>query len=557
MPVPIGITSQLAKAVANDGPLNGPIKGKVMQPQFEERRQTKAAPHPARRIARWSNRRFHHFKRSEDGALYPFGLSLMMLMLMLGGLAVDLMRFEERRTVMQQTLDRSVLAAASMDQTLNPEAVVRDYFAKVDLTDSLKSVTVSEIAGNRSVSADVVSDTAPFFMHLLGINSLDVNAAATAAQTIANVEVSLVLDVSGSMAGERIDHLRPAAREFIDTVLASSAAGSATISIVPYNSQVNLGEPLFAQFNVAPLHSNSYCIELPDAEFNSISLSRTTPFVHNSHFDAARAGPAPSWFNCPPQPGNIVTPLSDDAAYLKGRIDALVAGGYTSIDVGMKWGALLLDPAAQPVVSGLIDRGVVKPGFSNRPQAAGSALKVLVLMSDGENTNEWKMNPPYRAGLSPIYRRNDNNSQFSVYRDVAGTNDYYWTSDRAWHIAPNGGTTGSTQLTWQQVWASLSVPYVAQNLYSPAMGGTTSTWQSAFLTTISAVKNSRLQKVCTAARDAGITVFTIGFEGSSDGRAQLRSCASNSANYFEAEGASISEAFRSISGQLSHLRLTQ
>ena len=497
------------------------------------------------------------FGQREDGALYPFGLSLLMLMLMLGGLAVDLMRFEERRTVMQQTLDRSVLAAANMNQTLNPEAVVRDYFAKVDLTESLKSVTVSEVAGNRSVSADVVSDTAPFFMHLLGIDSLDVNAAATAAQTISNVEVSLVLDVSGSMAGERINNLRPAAREFIDAVLASSNAGSATISIVPYNSQVNLGEPLFAQFNVSPLHSYSYCIELPDIEFNSISLSRTTSFVHNGHFDAVKAGPAPSWFNCPPQPGNIVTPLSDDAAYLKGRIDALVAGGYTSVDIGMKWGALLLDPDAQPVVAGLIDRGVVKADYSDRPQAAGAVLKVLVLMSDGENTVEWKVNPPYRDGLSPIYRRNEDISQFSVYRDVTGSNDYYWTSDRGWHSAPHGGTTGSTQLTWQQVWASLSVPYVAANLYSPAMGGAASAWKSAFVATISAVKNSRLQKVCTAAKDAGITVFTIGFEGSASGRSQLRNCASNSANYFEAEGASISEAFRSVSGQLSHLRLTQ
>ncbi|NCO16777.1 MAG: hypothetical protein GW902_06055 [Alphaproteobacteria bacterium] len=178
-------------------------------------------------------------------------------------------------------------------------------------------------------------------------------------------------------------------------------------------------------------------------------------------------------------------------------------------------------------------------------------------MSDGENTVEWKVNPPYRDGLSPIYRRNEDISQFSVYRDVTGSNDYYWTSDRGWHSAPHGGTTGSTQLTWQQVWASLSVPYVAANLYSPAMGGAASAWKSAFVATISAVKNSRLQKVCTAAKDAGITVFTIGFEGSASGRSQLRSCASNSANYFEAEGASISEAFRSVSGQLSHLRLTQ
>jgi len=499
----------------------------------------------------------HRYGRREDGALYPFGLSLLMLMLMMGGLAVDLMRFEERRADLQQTLDRSVLAAASMMQTLDPETVVRDYFAKAGMTEFLSGVTVTEGLDFRSVAADVVSDTEPFFVHLLGIDNLDVNAGSAAEQRISNVEISLVLDISGSMSNSRISNLRPAAREFIDTVIGSSDPGHATISIVPYNSQVNLGAPLMAQFNVAPTHSNSYCVELPDNAFDSISLSQTTPFVHNGHFDASQNGPSPVWFNCPPQAGNIVTPLGDDAEYLKGRIDALTAGGYTSIDVGMKWGSLLLDPQAQPVVSGLIDGGVVDAQYSDRPQAAdGDVLKVVVLMSDGENTNEWKLNPPYASGLSPIYRRNSN-SKLSVYKNTSGSNDYYWLSDGKWHSAPDGGTSGSTQLTWPQVWTSYTIKYVAKYLYAKAMGGSSSSWESAFVTRISSVKDGRLQQVCAAAKDAGITVFTIGFEAPSNGQTQLRECASTPANYFDATGLQITTAFRAIASQMSHLRLTQ
>ncbi len=63
----------------------------------------------------------------------------------------------------------------------------------------------------------------------------------------------------------------------------------------------------------------------------------------------------------------MVTPLSDNPTYLKSRINAMVVGGNTSIDIGVKWGALLLDPAANPVIQGLISRNVVSSAYSNRP----------------------------------------------------------------------------------------------------------------------------------------------------------------------------------------------
>ena len=52
------------------------------------------------------------FRREEDGSLLIFGLFYFVMMLVLAGVALDLMRFEERRTQLQQTTDRAVLAAA-------------------------------------------------------------------------------------------------------------------------------------------------------------------------------------------------------------------------------------------------------------------------------------------------------------------------------------------------------------------------------------------------------------------------------------------------------------
>ena len=74
------------------------------------------------------------FTRREDGTLVYFSLMLFVMMMMMGGFAVDLMRYETIRTSLQNTLDRSTLAAASLTQRLNSTTVVNDYFAKAGLS---------------------------------------------------------------------------------------------------------------------------------------------------------------------------------------------------------------------------------------------------------------------------------------------------------------------------------------------------------------------------------------------------------------------------------------
>ena len=47
------------------------------------------------------------FKRDEEGSLLIFGLFAFVMMLLLAGVSLDLMRFEERRTRLQATIDRA------------------------------------------------------------------------------------------------------------------------------------------------------------------------------------------------------------------------------------------------------------------------------------------------------------------------------------------------------------------------------------------------------------------------------------------------------------------
>ena len=61
------------------------------------------------------------FKNEEDGSLIAFSLFIFVAMLMFGGIAVDLMIYENKRTHIQNSTDRAVLAAANLNQTVDPQ----------------------------------------------------------------------------------------------------------------------------------------------------------------------------------------------------------------------------------------------------------------------------------------------------------------------------------------------------------------------------------------------------------------------------------------------------
>ena len=227
------------------------------------------------------------FAKEEDGAVLVFALVLFVLMVMMGGLAVDLMRYETTRTTLQNTLDRSTLAASSLSQTLLPESVVRDYFAKAGMTSYLKSVVVEEGLNYRKVNATALADTQPFFMHMLGINKLEAPGRSAAEQRINNVEIVLALDVSGSMAGTKITNLKSAASEFVSTVLASDADDRISIGLVPYNGQVNLGPTMASKFNVVfPTGvADTACVDLPPSVYSETSMSRTLALPNTAYAD--------------------------------------------------------------------------------------------------------------------------------------------------------------------------------------------------------------------------------------------------------------------------------
>ncbi len=144
-------------------------------------------------------RSVERFLSRERGSLIVLSLFLFLAILMVAGLAVDFAHFEERRTRMQATLDSAVLAAADINQALEPEDVVQDYFDRAGLDDSPVDVEMNEGMNFRSVSAETRVSVPTMFVKLVGVKQFSRLLEALQRKISGNVEISLVLDVSGSM----------------------------------------------------------------------------------------------------------------------------------------------------------------------------------------------------------------------------------------------------------------------------------------------------------------------------------------------------------------------
>ena len=543
------------------------------------------------------------FWRSEDGSFVIFGLMVFLLMLIAGGIGVDLMRFETQRTRLQATQDRAVLAAASMGQPLDPTTVVLDYFEKAGLGAYIDAddVTVTDTLTSRRVEASAKMTVSTTLLRFAGIEGFVAPAMATAEESASQTEISLVLDTSGSMGwssasgASKISELRTAAKQFINIVLCDPAnpnrtspcvvePGKVSVSIVPYSEQVLVGETLLDYFTPTTEHHSSSCVTFDGGDFSRTSITPTETLRRTGHFDpwtSSSSSSARSW-SCKTDSWREITAVNGDAATLRSAIDALGASGNTSIDLGMKWGSAFLDPAAQPVVADLITAGDTDEDYEDRPLnwEERGVEKVIVLMTDGVNTRQHYLYNNFRSGDSPIYRNLYEcgleepclGDKYSIYDE---DNDrYYWEDNRSWEDHAYGAGTyqrctyrwvrqnrrwvkietcneitegsGARQLNYVELWETK--PWSWWNKWSwldePGDDFGNST------------KNSRLDVVCDAAKDEDIPVFAVGFEVTSSSATVMRNCASSNAHYFNATGLNLSQAFAAIAREISKLRLT-
>ena len=449
------------------------------------------------------------FGRAEDGTVTIFACYMVFIMILVGGIGVDLMRNEMERTRLQAVADAAVLAAADLDQQRDPSEVVQDYFAKAGLVDNVSNVDVDEGLNYRTVTVDASTQMNTQFMDVMGVSTMNIPARARAEELVAKVEISMVLDISGSMSlNSKMPRLKEAAHSFLDSVLTAENEDRVSINVVPYTAQVNAGNAIMSQMNVTRKHPYSSCVDFSNQDFSNRRISRTTSYEHMQHFDAGYSHNGIWGENsisnpgCPKRSFEEITALSQDITALKSQVNQFQPRANTSIHLGMKWGVAMLDPTFNDFVPGLNVDNV----FQNRPAAYDDVetLKTLILMTDGENVTTYRIRPAVYANASHALH-------WSKY-------PLNWYLNRYVHSYYHGN--------WKRI------------KYTPSQA------------------DSLLHSVCDAAKAENIVIWTIGFEVSDHGANVMEQCASSPSHFFRVEGIEISEAFNAIARQINQLRLT-
>ncbi len=168
------------------------------------------------------------------------------------------------------------------------------------------------------------------------------------------------------------------------------------------------------------------------------------------------------------------------------KLDQMVASGNTNIAMGLIWGWHTISPNT-PFADGV---------------AYGTAKtqKIIVLLTDGDNTNDVYSNPNYSiyTGYGYIWQgRLKNSSNVSLTTSSSGT-------DRQYAI------------------------------------------------------DSRESKTCTNAKNAGVIIYSIGVGVSSNAKAGLQACARSTDKYYDVtDSAQLTSVFNTIAGSIQNLRISK
>lgn len=185
-----------------------------------------------------------------------FALSLTTLIIAVGA-AIDYASIEQRHTALQQATDSAILAAALSGETELPKLKkvtesVFDQNFRYDTNESLKAFDL-KFSEDDELTLDIKIKRPTTFMKIVGVPEVYAGAnSATFLKSSTPLDIALVLDRTGSMAGPNLNNLIAAAGQFVTDVEASGR--DVRIAVVPFSNYVNVGTH----------HANMSWLDLPN-----------------------------------------------------------------------------------------------------------------------------------------------------------------------------------------------------------------------------------------------------------------------------------------------------
>ena len=482
------------------------------------------------------------FGRDEGGNVaIIFALTTTFMFGIVGG-AVDYGRWLSARNQTQAAIDSALLAAGRTAQTTYGDATKAVLSATSYYSQMKSNITVSDnvtfVATNSATSFEArgTAYVQTPFLNMIGIDKLPVlqlGEVKQAESTIAvggnsgtNIEVSMMLDTTGSMSGQKLIDMKTAAKDLIDIVVwADQSQYTSKVALAPFSAVVNVGDYFQPVTNQNPTPASHYVY--PQTCYNSNGTLKNTCLNKSQYLVIDNVAKAKcvterlgQYELTDQRPGTNawITTYNDALAYNYSHRSELVAAGASN---SSSW-----DTLAETQTTTCPEQSVITPLTSNK-----TSLKASI---DG----------------------------FYAQAATAGAIGHAW----AWYLlSPE----------WDNIWPSNSRPEPYSKLTEVGEYGQPKLRKIAVLMTDGAYNmtggqqygdnttptnaiRTRALDLCTGMKAKGISVYTIGFQVGNDAKAValLSGCASSTSQFYNAaNGDALRAAFRDIALQIARLHI--
>ena len=321
-----------------------------------------------------------------------FALSIFLLFGFVGG-AIDFVRIYRARSMFQTNLDAAVLAAARAKQLGATDSdslqTAQNYIAPVQLKLGMTGPVSFDITNaGTTITATAMLQQPTMFLRVIGMDKLAFKAGGvatfgngTAGNT--NVELAVMLDITGSMSGQKIDDLKASAQDLVDIVVADDQShATSRVALVPFSIAVKVEKDLFEAATgqkftgafkgcvVERSGVDAYTDATPTAGSFAVPLENV-------------AGGAPC------DGGREVTQLTDNKGHLKGKIASLTAGGSTAGHIGTAWAWYMLSPKWAAALDSKSEPGPYSDLTTMNADGTPKLKKIAVLMTDGAYNTQY------------------------------------------------------------------------------------------------------------------------------------------------------------------------
>jgi Flp pilus assembly protein TadG len=530
-----------------------------------------------------------------------FGLVVMVLALGMGG-AVDIAQMLLIHAGLQSGADAAAIAAARYYGTDSAERRTRAdniYLANVAEISSASVGTLSSVGSTWTYTASYPTQT--IFLKIIGINTVTLEAAASATASTDTLDVALVLDNSGSMAdNNRIVELKKAVKLFLGSF---PTGADVQVALVPFDSEVKVdGASLSNTTSNAPANpfaAGTDCSTLVDSSDHAACLiaQSTKPTISCNAFNTSASYYAVSQNRC-------------SSSYNSGGFKAGTTGSYddcvgwdllhilclnsktfqyTTTDTGSavvltrtEWGctkAILLICAEWGWTNGVtLQTKAYTPDPAKTPQTSKTATNEtananLLL----QPTDVWSgclidRTQPYDvqndapiAGLPVTLYPKANCTVGTLLAAKPLTPMLTSLATAVDGMQPSGATNMTIGIQWGMESLTSSAPFTGSSssskkfmiVMTDGLNTQNRWWGDGTASSPNRDKiDARTKLACDNARKYGITVYTINLmQGNAD---LLSYCATDPTKYFAVTSATqLSDTFLQIANLIKQVRLTK